>query len=457
MIGSLSAKISLLLISIFAARHLGAEEFGKWTFIRTNISSFAVLLGFAVAVVPLKYISSLRSDKKELNQVISFSFITSVLLGFILCGILILISSETFVVNNIYKDIRTETVIAAIFLIFISLSSFLTGSLSGYGNYKDIALSNIIASLSGSLIIAGMIYYYGLLGLVVGYGFYYLIQSSILSYFFKKALSANNNQLTSTIHWRVELSRFFGFSVPALVSAFIGAFSVLWLFSNASQNNDGYIALGIFGTARIFQNIVVEFCQQFNAPLISKLSRKIDDRGDSEQLNFIVPWILSLILVLPFVILPEIGSLVFKGSEYEIRKLEQIISITMFSTYIILYKQSINRKIISDEMVWLGVLGNIVWSLCLFLLYFNLPINDLSLKLAYSFMGAYALDLIFGLFIYNRIRLISWQASLSKFGLLILFSFLSAISLNSMESTIFERLSFYIIMLSFILFRISKA
>jgi len=72
--GNSFSKILLMLATIFVAKLLGPEDFGKWSIVQSTTMIFSLLMGFGIGVPATKYLAEFRlSDKHKAGRFLSIS------------------------------------------------------------------------------------------------------------------------------------------------------------------------------------------------------------------------------------------------------------------------------------------------------------------------------------------------------------------------------------------------
>ena len=72
----------MLLSTIFVARILGPDEFGKWGVIRSTSAIFTILLGFGVGVSAVRFVAEYRETaKKKAGNILGIAITFAVIFG----------------------------------------------------------------------------------------------------------------------------------------------------------------------------------------------------------------------------------------------------------------------------------------------------------------------------------------------------------------------------------------
>jgi len=332
---------------------------------------------------------------------------------------LVLILSAEFIAINILKDASLVTIIklSSFFLFFNSIFGVLVGALSGLERFKQIAFSTLLSGIFGAFIIVWATNLYLLEGVVWGYSIFYFVSDVLLLYFLvMEAKSMNIVFSLDFIKYKEECAQFFNFSMPAFISAAIGGPTTWGVYAIAANLPNGFFYIGIFNVAKILQNTLIQIGTQLNSPLLALIGN-IEKSKHADRLNFAVPWLVITLLTFPFILVPEIFTFFFKNDNYNVPELDMVVAMVAFTTYVMLFKQSFARKIITEDLMWWGVIENIFWAISILIAVPLLIEKQNVLGLPNAFALVYFVDLLILIPFYYRKgliprELISWRAIL---------------------------------------------
>lgn len=405
------SKLLMLGLAIFLVKELGVDLFGKWGVIRSTSSVFTILLGFGIGVSAVRFISEYHKTKINIvGGVIVLGLLFSLIFG-VLLTLVYNLSSEwiaTYFLDD--TSIVQELKVSSYFLFFIALNGMLSGIISGFKKFKYNAIVNAIASAIAVPIIFYLSRELNLKGVVYGYLSYYFLL--FFGYLICCRILLKRHLIR--IHfkdYKGAVPILFSHNIPAILSGGIGGVAVWFVSAYVARLENGYKIIGINNAAKIIQNSVMEIAAQIDLPILTFIT---STKGKiSEKINQFTPLVLISILVLPLIWTPELISALFNKNQFVGERFLLIISLTMLTTYIMIYKRGMGRSIISNDLVWWGFYENILWSLMLLcFIYFFVPLYG-SLGYAISFSLAYAIDLIIILPFYLKKNLISKQLVVS--------------------------------------------
>jgi len=245
----------------------------------------------------------------------------------------------------------------------------------------------------------------GLIGLIYGYILYYLLISMALLFFFQRKLRENKITV-SLVDYKQHLSIILHHNVPAILSGGIGGAVVWGVFAYVSRLNMGFSIIGINNAAKIAQNALMEVAAQIDLPIISYLSSS-KGGARNNKINLFTPLLIGLIFILPIMYIPEFVGFIFKNSSFDNKDFPLVVSLTMLTTYIMVYKRGMGRSLITLNLMWWGVYENLFWG-GLIVTFTYLFVQDLgSIGLALAFTLAYLIDLLVIKPIYYKKGLIS--------------------------------------------------
>lgn len=448
-------KLVMLLSSILVARFLGPEIFGKWGVIRSTSSMFTILLGFGVGVTAIKYVAELKdTDKFKAGNIlgiaISFAF------GFGLLLTLVFYTLSGFISIDILRDesLLVPLRISSLFLVIIAINGVLSGSLAGFNNFKYIAVSNLFSGVLSTPIILFLCKYYGLNGLVLGYVVYYLILFFFLFFFFSKSLK-DYHIVLSAKNYKQNSSIILNHNIPAILSGGIGGL-VMWLVNAyVARLNSGFTILGINNAAKIIQNSIMELSAQLDVPMISYLSSTKDSQR-KDKLNFFSPIVIVTALVFPLIFFPEMITWMFADAEYNIDNFSLVVSLTMVTTFLMVYKRGLGRIIITKSKLWLGVYENIFWSILILIFIVTFVPYFGAVGFAMAFALSYLIDVLVITPYYFYKKLIPREITYSKEILVWFFISISVVFLIVFEVPLIYRSLIFLAIFPFQLFLVRR-
>lgn len=403
-IGNGFSKSAILLSSIFVANIIGLSNFGIWGIIRSTLSMFTIVLDFGIGTTAVRNIAEfVEKDKNKTGRIISFILVVTFFFSAFL-SISLLILAKPFAVYFFQNDDLTIYFkYASLMLFFFPMNSVLMGILAGMNKYNKIAIANLFIGFFGAFAIISLSYYFELVGTIFGYSVYYFIGSLISGAFILVETKKNGIRIFNSDFWK-EKNLLFNYSVPAIISGSIGGPTIWILNAIVSRMNSGLFILGLYNSAKIFQNMILEFSNQIHRPLISMLSTQ-DSSERLEKLSYIIPLLFTSIFIFPFIFFPQLLSGLF-SSNYAPNELDSVIRIVLFTSFIVIIKQSLGREIIVKNKMWWGVFENILWCCLVLIIIPKLTFLYGAFGLALGFTVSYFIDLLVIFPIYRKKNLL---------------------------------------------------
>lgn len=428
--GSVSSKLLNFIAWILIARIMGKEGYGEYGLIRNTVMMFSAFASFGLGITGTKFIAQyIESDPSKASRIASLTMSFAAFMGIIVTILSFtfsdLIATKTVQAPYLVNDFR----IASFILLMSALNGAQTGILFGLKQFKTDAKINVInALISFPIFIIGA-YFYGVRGSIIAYtitNFTLCIQYqlAIKSLIQKKTISLNLKE--GFKEWRL----LYIFSLPAALSGLI-IMPVKWCSDVMLVNTSGFSAMGIYSAALIINTIVVVAANTLNAPFIAFMSNDKTQNSLIEKMNILMPWFLGIMIGLPFLCFPELGSYIF-GKEYQGEEFNKTLLFVILFMMIIMYKQGMNRIFITQNMQWVNLLANILWGIILLIGFYYLKGYG-SIGLAISYCVAYIFVTIITSPIYIKRRWMPLEFIVSKnvlivwvmIGTLVYLSFIS--------------------------------
>lgn len=438
MSGSLLSRGILFLAWILIARILGTEHYGEYGLIRNTVLMFASFAGAGMGVAATKFIAEyIDQDRPKAERIAALVTLVTVLAGIIIFVFAFvfapLIAEKTMNAPWLVFEFR----IAAVILLFTSLNSVQIGILEGLGLFRKVAVINSINSVvSLPLFIIGS-YWGSTLGSVIAYGISSVlicILSAIVLYQQEKmnVLTLNYKDCWIEKHWILI------FILPSILSG-LAVIPLKWIADVMLVNNAGFSEFGIFSASLTINMIILGVSVTLNSPFLAIIARnKGGNNRHIEKLNLFMPWLLAIIMVLPFLCFPQLGGILF-GQEYEGDVFNKTFVCVLLFTVVLMYKQGLVRMLVVYNLQWFGLISNIIWGISL--IFSFLLLKDLgSIGLSIAYLIAYLVTLLMIYPIYIKRKYISLDLVVSVPIVLIwiilgVVAYLSLLDLNQTSQT----------------------
>ena len=368
LIGSIVGKGITMISYIWAARILTQNEYGEFGILRSTINMFTVFAGMGLGATAAKYISQYRNTNPlKAGNIYTISNILIYLLAAVFTLIIYLlaplIAEQSLHASHLSGDIK----IGSIILFFITVNSVQNGALSGFEDFKSIAINTFISGLIQSICLVVGCYINGISGMLIGWGIgcltcYLLNRRSINSHLLRNNITTsikNINTADFNILWR--------FSLPTLLaSVMVGP--ILWWTKTYLVSKSSYNEVAIFDVSEQWYTMVLFIPTALGQIILPMLTNTIEE-GTFKQyvklvktnltINVGISIILSILMILlgPFI-------LGFYGEGFiDIKTLAFMMLTTVASSAC----NVVGQVIASRDKMWYGFSFNLLWALLLIL------------------------------------------------------------------------------------------
>jgi O-antigen/teichoic acid export membrane protein len=386
--------------------------------IQSTVGMFGVFAGFGLGLTTTKHVAEFRqSDPVRAGRIIGLSGLFTIATGGLMAlGLFIFapwLAEHTINAPHLADILR----IGALILFISTLNGTQIGALSGFEAFKTIAHVNLFVGLiSFPLLVCGA-WFGGLTGAVWALALNLVINWFLNHLAIRKEARRYGVPFTFKQCIR-EWPILWKFSLPAvLTSAMVGPAS--WLCDAIVVNQEnGYAALGIYNVAfqiSIIIGTVNSMIGQAFLPICISSFRNQNERFDS--LNIMFPWIIGILVALPFLCVPELWAALF-GDEYFTKNTLRTVVFVAISSIIIAHRQGIARNFVAGGYMWWSLMGNLFWVI-LAVSFTYLLRNYGAEGRAVSFMIAYVLNTLVFIPFYVRMKLCTKYLLLSRYSLMI--------------------------------------
>lgn len=418
-LGSILSRGLLSLASLLLARMLTISEFGEFGMIKSTIDNFLIFASLGVGLTTTKYVSEFKDQQKSKAGSLLGASISLVLILSTIVAIIILSFSGIVAIKFLNNPgLQTPLIIGGFTLVFIALNGTQTGALLGLQAFKINSVSNII---QGSLIFLGLCiggYMAGVKGALVGN----LVGLVIASVVFQSMLSKEAGKQAVKVdirNWKTNIKLIASFAIPASLSTIIIA-PAIWLQNVMLVNEkNGFHALGIYSGIIIFSTAIQMFNGAIgNVLLPIFLSKSEEKSAKKEFFNYFGSWIISIVLALPFIVFPELVTIVL-GKKFDNAQTSMILTASIISTLIVTNRGGVARDLIMKNKMWLSVFSMGQWAITSLLIFSYLKQYGALGLAAANMMGYFLNYVIFlpffihkkispGVIFYNYWNYLSW-------------------------------------------------
>lgn len=394
--GTALAKLIVLIAGVLCARILGKELYGEFGLVRSTINMFVALGTAGMGMTATRYISEYRKEQKERTVSIylltnSFAVITGVIITILILILANFLAETTLNSPHLAKSLQ----IGALLLFVTVLNGAQNGTLSGFENFRAIAVNTFIASVFETVFMLIGAYYYGVFGAILGYGIGF-VSLYVLNYIsIKETFKKENLKISVKLFNRSDLSLLLKFSLPAMLSSILIA-PTYWIVRTMLVNKCGFEELAIYEAAEQWRIIVLFIptaVGQIVLPILSSLVKgSVKIYWKVLYLNIFINFIVTLILVVAIAIFSRNIMLAYGDDFNDTYTLIVLCSSAIFAAI----SNVVGSAIASKGRMWIGFVFNFIWSILTIgftTLFLKLEFGAMAIAMA--FLSSYILHTIY--------------------------------------------------------------
>lgn len=405
--GTAFAKFLTLIAGIVCAHILTKEEYGEFNMVRSTVNMFVIFGSAGLGVTATKYVSEYKAS--QINKIPRICYITR-LFGYFtgsLCTIAIIILAP-FVATNILHcaGLSLSLKIGAILLFFSVVNGVQNGIISGFENFKAIAINTLAGSIFESIFMLVGAYFWHIEGAILGFGLGFIViyvtnRSSIHKLFNKYNLKHETAKRLNHEDWRI----LFSYSLPAALSSLLIA-PTFWLIRTLLVRKCGFGELAIYEAADQWKVIILFIptaISQIVLPLLSSLTKEKEGMfKNTLEINILVIGFVSLIISLIVIIASPFIMNLYGAQFNDYTPLRVLALSTIFSAI----ANILEMTAYSMGKMWQCFIINIVWAIGMVAFTKIFLINGMGASaLSFAVLFAYILSCtIFALYTYKLIK-----------------------------------------------------
>ena len=361
--GTATAKLIVVVAGIICAHILTQKEFGEYGIVRSTIGMFVVFGEAGLGLTATKYIAEYR--EKFSNRISGIYLLTTgfaLCTGFLVASLVLFFSKDISVGLLKAPELESSIKMGAVMLFVAVLNGAQAGVLSGFEDFKAIAINTFWGSLAESLFMIAGAHYYGVPGAVLGYGVGFAVLLVL------NRLSIRRIFLNSNI--RVSINRIkdcdfhilYKFSLPATLSSMIIA-PTYWICKTILTRECGFEEVAIYEASDQWRTMILfipSAISQIVLPILASVVN-VDKNKFWKVLN------LNLILngsitffIAAIVIIFRPYLMGVYGSGYESTTTLVLLALsTIFSSL----ANVVGLSISSRSKMWQGFVFNLIWAI----------------------------------------------------------------------------------------------
>ena len=280
-IGSAVGKGASMLTGMIIARLLGAEDFGEYGMIKSTLAYIAVFSTFGLGYTATKYIAQYQNNPNRIIGIIRNSIaITFAVSG--LMALLLLLFAEYIIKEPSLAPTLRHT---ALIVVFNAVNTTQLGLLSGFKDFKTVAINNTITGVATILLGTTLTYFKGIDGAI----FTLFVTTTLQCILNHVAIRRHAFRIRQTIQsesieckstdsaW--ELIRF---SFPIALQESVYA-SANWIKMLILVHWAGYDELGLYTASNQWFVLILFIPGVLRNVILSHLSSSIDDSKEHKR------------------------------------------------------------------------------------------------------------------------------------------------------------------------------
>jgi len=344
--------------SIIVARILNKEGFGELGMVRSTIDMFVIFSSFSLGLTTTRYVAENKvTDKIKAGRIIKLASGLSWIFGITVGGLMFLFSDQLAEQSLHASYLSDELKLSALAIILNAINGTQNGTLAGFEAFKNMARVNLLATGINFPISIFLAWQLGVKGAVLGLvlnGLFSSVLGAIEVRRVARKFGVNIYEKGSRSEARVLLH----FSLPAVLGNSL-ILPVNWACNTIlARQPEGFKELGIYNAGLsilVMVNVINGMLGQVLLPYaVANFKEK---NRKFEMLNNQLPWAIGIFIALAFMLIPELGELLF-GKDFSGPVLRATIVLVMLSTIITSYRQGINRNFSASGYMWWSFLGN---------------------------------------------------------------------------------------------------
>ena len=418
LVGAVVSRGLTLAASVVAGRLLGTTGFGEVGMIQSTQGLFGVLAGAGMGLAATKFVAEYRAtDRAKAGRCVSLALLVALAAGALASVVLFVISSAVASTVLHAPHLVTELQVATGLLFFGTLNGVQTGAIVGLGNFRTVAILNIIRGVCLFVMLIVGIYLDGVMGGVIGLvvteGIAVLANQIALQRLLPELrmaspVVARTPDRATSEAWNelITMCRFSGFALLGSICTTLA----LW-FSNVVlvSQTDGYAALGLFNAADRWRQLLL-FLPATISPLILSMLSNLHGKNDPAAYRQLVSanlWISVIVVLIPSagIALGAPLAMGLFGEEY--RGGSMTLVILAASSIAVVFNNVLGQILVSQGAIWGRFLLDVLLAAVLAVVCWQLIPLYHDQGMAWGHLAAYgvtAIALVFPAIYYMRKR-----------------------------------------------------
>lgn len=412
--GTLITKLLATQTWLVVGKILGQELYGRLGIIQSSVNTFAVFAAFGISLIGNTLIAKYRdSDPRKVGGLIGLSYILATVSGLLTAvavfALAPVIAERMLKAPELVNSIRVSSLI----LLFYAYNGCQNGILAGLEAFRELALASIIAGATVIPLQLAGAWLFGFQGGLFGMMLEIFMLMAVSFFFIERVLKRRGLRPVYRRAVRDNIRVVFILCFPVVICGLMVAPIKFYAESITFKQPGGQAAFGLFTAIAALQMLVMYVGQTLNSPVLTYLAQSDGEGGNVKfaRFNILFPWIIGSFASLFVVCVPEMATL-YLGDSYNTPEFRAALIMIMLTTIIMMYKQGLARALLVKNMMWLGVLSNLLWGIALLAsLYFLCGYGVVGLAAAY--LIAYVANTVVVLPLYIVLKMVPRETMIS--------------------------------------------
>lgn len=279
--GNAMGKGLSLLAGIIVARLLGVDIYGEYGVVKSTLAYVAAFSTFGLGYTSTKYIA--QTDKTEtgtIRSIIKSSMGITIVTSVIMAASLWILAENVATESHLVSAIRFTSLI----VVFNAVNTTQIGLLSGFKDFKAIAINNMIVGITTFILSVILSYFFSLDGAIWSL-FITTVLNCVLNHIVLHR--HNNKSLISTEHTVTKnvTKDLLKFSLPISLQECVYA-SANWLRMIVLVNFAGYAEMGLYTATNQWFVVMLFIPGVLRNVILSHLSSTLEDKRQHDSIFY---------------------------------------------------------------------------------------------------------------------------------------------------------------------------
>jgi O-antigen/teichoic acid export membrane protein len=368
--GAICSRLLGLVTTIYIARWLGIDGFGRYGMILATLGTLGVFAGAGLGITATKFVAEADvKNAQQPGQILGLVFLCSIITGIAISGAAFLLgpwlSTQVLADPSLEFPLR----ISSALILFNTLNGVQLGALAGLQAFKAMAAASLSAAVITALFSVTGAYTGGLVGACIGVtvaaAAYCLVGHAIL----RAQMQRKNIRLSFSGVLRSR-NILLSFSLPSLLSGLL-VDPVNWLCAAMVVNQSGdYHQMGAYYAANQWMTALLFLPGLVANVVFPRLSRAFAQQGRDHALTIMVFSIgINAAVTVPLALVLSFGSgSIMRLYGPALSSEWPILVFTLIAAALMAIASPVGGVIAASGRMWVGMALNVAWAASFILL-----------------------------------------------------------------------------------------